>query len=123
MPEAWGLRNVDCGAHRNRGMSLHRALERFGLDPMDAERVAAYLAPPTLESLMFAAGTATKPTTQTTCRTEDRCETTFASDRVVKAAKRWTPNTIVEKRAGLLDVGDYIETSVGWSSIVEIHRT
>lgn len=60
--------------------------------------------------------------TRVTFRTEDGCEVSWPTERVIKCAKRWTPHAVNMKPAGAVALNDYIETARGWSSVVEITR-
>ena len=55
-------------------------------------------------------------------RTEDGCELQLPVDRKVKWARRWSPKRVLEKPAGELELGDYIQSYLGWSSITDVTR-
>lgn len=64
----------------------------------------------------------TTTTAKTRARTEDGSDFAWDNTQVVHAARRWSPKRVAPKPADQLDVGDYVETARGWSSIASLTR-
>jgi hypothetical protein len=65
---------------------------------------------------------ATKSDGKTSVRTEDGCNPVWLNDAMVSTARRWAPNRVSKRKASELEVGDLVETALGWSGIEAIAR-